>query len=265
MTERLKYLKKHLGFIYAEFGLVTGKVEMVVEITRRLGGPLRLIPYLKGHGWGLKYLVIPEGASGPTHLVKAASRVIERRVARDPAGKYYPYYRRFAREAEILAALADIGLGPSILCCEACFFVREYLPGHSLRELPHEQLIIWLPRALEALEKACEAGIFHSDPNAGNVIVDLSGGRLAFIDSEVAVEGTALGRITPERRLFCHERLLATAGRDSSGRPAGSGRANEELARIAGDFYGRHESVGLAPERAAALLLGEESQMRRPA
>jgi hypothetical protein len=258
-------LKKHLGFLYAELGLTVGKVDMVGEITQKLGTPVRFQPFLKGRGWGLKYLVSPVDSPGPTHLAKAASRIIERRVARDPAGPYYPYHERFAREVEILEALANIGLGPSVLICESGFFVREFLPGCCLSELAEKDLKTWLPPALEALEKMCGAGIFHTDTNAQNVIVDQENGHLAFIDSEVMVSGPALGEVSPERRLFCHERLLSTVSRNLSKKTtADGGHISEELLAAAKEFYRCRKSLKLSPERAAMLLRGEAVNMRRP-
>ena len=259
-----KKIIKTAGFFYAELGLIAGKGRIAEAVSSQLGTPVRLSPFPKGRGWGLKYLVLPEGASKPTHLVKAASRIIERRVARDPAGNYHPYYQRFAREAEILGALAAIGLGPPVLLCEADFFVREYVPGRCLYEITEAELIVWLPRALEALELMCETGIFHTDPNAENVIVDPGSRGLAFIDSEVSVSGPALGTVSRERRLFCHERLLASLSRKLSGEPAAEKHFSEELLAALQEFYRSRESLNLSPERAAALLQGEATQMKRP-
>ncbi|MBN2289406.1 MAG: hypothetical protein JXQ83_08750 [Candidatus Glassbacteria bacterium] len=255
---------KRAGFLYAELGLVTGKVDIVAETTARLGSPVHLLPFVKGRGWGLKYLVLPVGASGPTHLVKAASRVIERRVARDPASSYQPYYARFAREAEILGALAAVGLGPEILLLETGFFVREYVPGRCISELGSAELTLWLPRALEALEKICEAGIFHTDPSAENLVCNPERGRLAFIDSEVMVAGPALGALTAERRLFCHERLLATLARSRSAGPETGRSLGWELLEAVRQFYSRRGSPCLSPEHAVALLEGRTVQTRGP-
>ena len=264
MIESMVKLKKRLGFFYAELGLIAGKGRIAETVSRRLGTPVRLRPFVKGRGWGLKYLVLPEGASKPTHLVKAASRIIERRLTRDPAGNYHPYNQRFAREAEILGALAALGLGPSALLCEDDFFVREYVPGRCLYEIAEAELIVWLPRALEALEQMCDAGIFHTDPNAENVIVDPGSRRPVFIDSEVSVSGPALGTVSPERRLFCHERLLASLSWKLSGVSAAEKHFSEELLAVLQEFYRSRESLNLSPERAAALLQGEAVQRERP-
>jgi len=257
-------LKRRLGFHYAELGLAAGRGRIAAAVSARLGAPVSLRPFLKGRGWGLKYLVYPAKASGATHLAKAASSIIERRVMRDPAGRYYPYHERFAREAGIIGALAGIGLGPAVLLCEADFFVREYLPGRCLAELSEKDLAQWLPRALQALEKICEAGIFHTDTNAENVIVDTESGRLAFIDSEVQVSGPALGKVSPERRLFCHERLLATLSRDLQAGSTAVRRFNEEILETVREFYRSREPLNLSPERAVGLLLGDTAQMERP-
>ena len=264
MIESAARLKKKLGFLYAQFGLVTGKDRIAEKASSRLGTPVRLHPFPKGSGWGLKYLVFPAGASEPTHLVKAASRIIERRVARGTVVPYYPHPARFAREAEILGALAEIGLGPSMLMCEADFFVREYLPGCSLSELGQEDLVAWLPRVLEALEEICEAGILHTDPNAENVIVDRQNRRLSFIDSEVSVSGPPLGTVSPERRLFCHERLLATLSRRPRESSAAGKSFDERLPDLVREFYTHRKSPGLSPERAVALLQGETAQRNIP-
>ncbi len=264
MIESAARLKKKLGFFYAQLGLVTGKDRITEKVSSRLGTPVRLRPFLKGRGWGLKYLVFPAGACEPTHLVKAASRIIERRVARDKVIRYYPHPERFAREAEILGALAEIGLGPSILMCEADFFVREYLPGCPLSELGQEDLEAWLPRVLEALEEICEAGILHTDPNAENVIVDRQNRRLFFIDSEISISEPALGTVSPEHRLFCHERLLATLSRRPRESPAAGKPFDERLPSLVREFYTHRKSPGLSPERAVALLQGETAQRNIP-
>lgn len=262
MTGPLEKLKKRLGFLYAETGLMADREKISSAITGRLGTPVCLKRYYKGRGWGLKYLVLPDGATEPSHLVKAASRVIEHRVARHPLDGRYTCQTRFAREAEIISALAGLGLGPGLLLAGENFFVREFLPGCCLAELSPAGIACWLIRTLEALEEICNAGIFHSDPNAENVIIDQQSSRLGFIDSEIAVSGPVIGTVGPERRRYCHERLLSTLHSPEK-KPAETNTCEKDLLAGVHEFYIKRDIPGLDPERAVALVRGEATPKER--
>ena len=58
-----------------------------------------------------------QGERSPGYLIKAASLVIERRLKRVLGSAYMPHSERFKRESAIMTALAEIGLGPSVLIC----------------------------------------------------------------------------------------------------------------------------------------------------
>jgi len=257
-------IKKTLGFFYAELGLVTGKASIAESVSRKLGRPVSLVRYVRGRGWGLKYLAVQAGAASASHLVKAASRVIERRIKRTLGPDYIDYSKRFALEASVLQSLAGIGLGPEIQLCEKGFFMRDFMPGVCLPDLPPGQLIKWLPGVLGSIDRMCDAGIFHTDPNAGNVLIEPESGRVSFIDSEIPARGGKPGEVDPRRRTYCHERLLYSLGLDWRRKK----RSQDDLARSllsrAKDYYSSAGDPALSPERAAALLTGEATQIRMP-
>ena len=257
-------LKKIAGFIYAESGLVTSKTRIELALSRHLGVPVRLKRFYKGRGWGLKYLVFSAGRTEPDHLVKAASRVIEARLKKALGKDYVPFDQRFSFEARVLNSLAEIGHGPRVELCENGFFLREYLPGTCLLELPDDQLSLSLPDILRTLDRICASGIFHTDPNAGNVILNPAAGRISLIDSEVPLRETPPPTIGPERRAYCHERLLYTAGLDLRLRRNAGPALIPRLAGLVKEFYGSAENPALAPERAADLLEGRAGQMEMP-
>ncbi len=257
-------IKKTLGFFYAELGLVTGKAAIAENVSLKLSKPVSLARFIKGRGWGLKYLVVQQGATRPSHVVKAASRVIERRIRRILGPDYLHYSERFALEASVLQSLAGIGLGPEIQLCEKGFFMRDFLPGVCLLDLPPEELIKWLPRAFESVDRMCDSGIFHTDLNAGNVLIDSENGRVAFIDSEIPSKGGKPGVIDSQRRAYCHERLLYSLGRHWRRKKRFPDDLAQKLLSRAKDYYSSEGESAISAERAAALLTGKERQIGIP-
>lgn len=257
-------IKKILGFYYAELGLVTGKAAITRSVSGKLGKPVSLARFVKGRGWGLKYLIVQHGAGQPSHVVKAASRVIERRIKGVLGADYMHYSERFTLEASVLRSLAGIGLGPEIQLCEKGFFMRDFMPGACLLDLPPEALIEWLPAVLESVDRMCDSGIFHTDPNAGNVLIDPQSGRVSLIDSEVPPKGARPGEIDSRRRAYCHERLLYSLGpRLRKKRQFPDHLARNLLSRTK-DYYSGSSEPALPAGRAAALLTGEATQIRMP-
>lgn len=257
-------IKKTLGFFYAELGLVTGKAAIAESVSFKLGKPVSLARFIKGRGWGLKYMVVQQGASRPSHVVKAASKVIERRIKRVLGPEYIHYSERFAREASVLQSLVGIGLGPDIQLCEKGFFMRDFMPGLCLLELPPEELIEWLPGALESVDRMCDAGVFHTDPNAGNVLIEPESGRVSFIDSEIPSKGGIPGKIDSPRRAYCHERLLYSLGLDWRKKRRFKDDLVQKLLSRVDDYYSSAGEPAISAGRATALLTGKETQRGMP-
>ena len=257
-------IKKTLGFFYAELGLVTGKASIADSVSRKLGKPVSLARFIKGRGWGLKYLVVQAGAGSPSHVVKAASKVIERRIRGVLGPDYIHYSQRFALEASVLGSLAGIGLGPGIQLCEKGFFMRDFLPGLCLLDLPPDELAKWLPRAFESIDRMCDAGFFHTDPNAGNVLIDPESGQVSFIDSEIPSIGGKPGEVDSRRRVYCHERLLYSLGLHWRKKRRFPDDLERNLSSRAKDYYSSAGEPAVSPERAAALLTGEAIQIGMP-
>ena len=181
------------------------------ELAAELGYLPGIERFYPGRGWGLKYLVTKPGNGGHVAVVKTCSRFIERRLRTSLSEKYVPPARRFALECEVLSSLAELDLGPKVLLCRDKFFVREYIKGRSLAELNTGDIAETLPAVLDAIELACHSGVFHTDLNAGNIIVRPDG-RVGFIDCEVPTVNS--GEISAEHaRLYCHERLLQSLSR----------------------------------------------------
>ena len=265
MKESLYKLKRRVGFLYAELGLAAGRGLIAKAISAKIGRPVRLARLFKGSGWGLKYLVYEQGESSPAYLVKAASLIIERRLQRVIGREYLAYSERFKMESEVLSGLARISLGPCVILCEKDFFVREFLPGFSLIELPLPDIKKWLPKVLEAIDRFCDSGVFHTDPNSANVIVDPGENKIGFIDSEIPAPGS--DKIVPERtkRAFCHERLLYSLGRDLRKKADFEPELLEMLFPPVNDYYNQSAGRILSPGRAIDLVKGRVIQIEIPA
>jgi hypothetical protein len=261
VKESLYKLKRRIGFLYAELGLAAGRDLIAKVISAKIGRPVKLARLFKGSGWGLKYLVYEQGESSPAYLVKAASLIIERRFQHVMGRDYLTYPERFKMESEILSALARIGLGPCVILCEKDFFVRGFLPGFSLVELPLPDIKKWLPKVLKAIDLFCDSGIFHTDPNSANVIVDPGEGKIGFIDSEIPTPGS--DKIVAERakRAFCHERLLYSLGRDLRKKAGFEPESLETLFPPVKDYYDQSAGGILSPKRAIDLLIGRVIQI----
>jgi hypothetical protein len=261
VKESLYKLKRKIGFLYAEPGLAAGRGLIAKAISTKIGRPVKLKRLFKGSGWGLKYLVYEQDESSPAYLVKAASLVIERRLRRVLGQDYLTYPERLKMETEILSALARIGLGPFVILCEKEFLVREFLPGFSLIELPLPDIKKWLPKVLEAIDRFCDSGVLHTDPNSANVIVDPGEGKIGFIDSEIPAPGS--DKIVPERikRAFCHERLLYSLGRDLRKKAGFEPESLETLFPPVNDYYNQSAGGILSPRRAIDLVKGRAIQI----
>jgi len=265
VKESLYKLKRRIGFLYAELGLAAGRGLIAKAISAKIGRPVKLARLFKGSGWGLKYLVYEQGESSPAYLVKTASLIIERRLQRVIGREYLTYRERFKMESEVLSSLARIGLGPCVILCEKDFFVREFLPGFSLIELPLPDIKKWLPKVLESIDRFCDSGVFHTDPNSANVIVNPGENKIGFIDSEIPAPGS--DKIVPERtkRAFCHERLLYSLGRDLRKKAGFKPELLEMLFPPVNDYYNQSAGNILSPGRAIDLVKGRVIQIEIPA
>jgi len=256
-------VKKRLGFLYAELGLHSRKSMIQQAVSSGLEQPVRLVRYFKGCGWGIKYLVVPHGENSPTHLVKAASRIIERRLRRSLGSGYLSYPERFRREAEIMESLAELGLGPRILLCESGFFVREFLPGTSFLELPPGEMAKWLREILASIDRMCNSGTFHTDPNAGNVIIDPVRGKIGFIDSEIPAGQTPPVEVSDELRAYCHERFLYSVGLHLQKNPP-LPELTRNISSCVQDYYSSIKDHVLSVQRALDLLSGKQTHREIP-
>jgi len=247
-------LRQRAAFLWAERFILAGRGTVRDSLARSLGRPVRLERYLRGKGWGVKYIVAGENPDCPTALVKVASRVIERRLRRVQGANYLPPVERYRQEAAVIAALAREGLGPELLDSGPGWFARGFLPGRCLTELPPDELAAALPSVLAAVDRASAAGIFHTDMNADNVIVVRPDWRVGFIDSEWPQTGALAGLDTAAVRRYCHRRLLFTLGRDY---PAvAETQFRERILGLVLTHFGA--SAGpLSREEAALMLTGQ--------
>ncbi len=251
MTHR----NRKLSFVINELGLAVSSKQIASELAAEIGVALKLKRFYPGHGWGLKYLAFRQGAIAPFAVIKASSSIIERRLRVKLAERYVIPSRRFALEAEVLDRLAALDLGPKVLLCREQFFVREYLDGTALAELPLKEIAARLPDVLDSIERACGEGVFHTDLNAGNVIVRPDN-RVGFIDCEVPAGNSSTDPHRERDRKYCHERLLhslaKTAGNDSL------------LADAAEEYYQRADNPPISPDRAKNLVSESDISIEVP-
>ncbi len=253
-TDTLAKRNRKLSFILNELGLSVSSKRIARELETELGVRLKLERFYPGRGWGLKYLAFKPGTLIPFALIKASSRIIERRLRAALAPNYTVPSRRFALEAEVLSRLAELDLGPKVLLLREHYFVREYLDGTTLAELPPSDIAALLPTVLDSIERACASGVFHTDLNAGNVIIR-PGGRVGFIDCEVP--GSSNGEPPGKKdRIYCHERLLHSL-------PPAACRS-KLLADAAARYYETAENPPFDSTRVKALLNDKNSRIEAP-
>lgn len=250
---------RKLRFFYNERGLLADRREIIAGLHGQLGWRPELRRLYRGRGWGLKYLVVRTGDSDPAAVVKTASRLIESRLRRSLGELYFPPTERFRRECDILRRLAELGLAPPVILCGETFFARGWLPGAPLDDLPPERLAELLPGVLAGIDRACAAEVYHTDLNAGNVIVSAND-EIGFIDCEIPA---SLDSSADRRRMrsYCHERLLASLARPARDAAATAAR---QLATAVKRYYASSPDPAVDPERAAGLLRRELPQERFP-
>jgi len=253
---------KKVAFRLAEIFLVTPRREIESGLARAAGSSMRLERYISGRGWGIKYLAWPEGAEGPAWVVKAASRLIESRLRRSLKEGYLGHAERFRRECRLLERLEKIGLGPAVLLCEEGFFARQFVAGTCLVQLPPKEISGHVEEVLGAIERMAEAGVFHTDPNAGNVIVRSEGSGCCFVDSEIPGRDDPEGDLSSLRRVYCHERFLHSLSPEKIRLPA---IVSGKVMSLAANFFDRMgDESPVPPARAAALVSGNASCVSFP-
>ncbi|MBW7998200.1 MAG: hypothetical protein FVQ81_16845 [Candidatus Glassbacteria bacterium] len=222
--------------------------QLAGELTGLLGYQPSLERFYPGRGWGLKYLLYKPGEQVPVAVLKVASMIIERRLRTRLGETYMAPAGRFERESGILARLAAIGLGPGVLACLEDYFVRDYIAGQTLAGMSAAQIARRLPSVLDAVDRACAAGIFHTDLNAGNVIVEPTGG-IKFIDCEIPRDPPDEANDIAGARAYCHQRLLYSL--------AGATGCDTVISDTAGEYFSAAENPPISPEQASALVLGK--------
>jgi tRNA A-37 threonylcarbamoyl transferase component Bud32 len=250
----MTHLRRKLSFIINELGLNISSKRIARELATELGIAPTLERFYPGRGWGLKYLAFKPGAKNPFAVIKASSRLIERRLKVALAQKYTIPSRRFALEAEVLSRLAELNLGPKVLLCREHYFVRKYLEGRALAELQPEEIAGLLPTVLDSIERAYSNGVFHTDLNAGNVIIRLDG-SVGFIDCEVPAGNS--GKHPGEKdRIYCHERLLHSLPQAVS--------KSTLLADAVARYYETVANPPLSVDRVKALLCDDDTIIEAP-
>jgi hypothetical protein len=246
-------LRQMASFLWAERSLLADPERIRLELSARLNRPLLLKRFIRGRGWGLKYLMAPGNRNQPAILVKIASRILERRIQRSQGGNYLPPFERYSQETEVIQALAREGLGPHLIDSGSAWFARDFMEGRCLNDLPPDELAAVLPRVLAAVDRAVDAGIFHTDMNSNNVIIGPDCMQVGFIDSEWPKAGPLAGLDSPAVRRYCHRRLLFTLGRDY--RAARETGFRERLTGLAEAHYGATDGP-LSREETSLLLSG---------
>ena len=246
-------LRQIASFLWAERSLLADPETIRLELSARLDRPLLLKRFIRGRGWGLKFLLESEGPDRPLILLKIASRILERRLQRSQGGNYLPPAERYSQETEVILALAREGLGPQLIDSGPSWFARDFMEGHCLHEFPPDELAAVMPQVLAAVDRVVEAGIFHTDINSNNVIIGPDCMQVGFIDSEWPKTGPLAGLDRAAVRRYCHRRLLFTLGRDyPTAREAGF---RERLIMLAEAYYGDTNGP-LSREEISVLLSG---------
>jgi hypothetical protein len=247
-------LLKYLKFRIHELSLATPLADVRRELEKLLGEPLVTRRMPLGNGWSLKYLAYSESRPEPAALIKVASRMIERRLKAGIGHWYAPPASRYVQEAEVLSALARLDLAPEVLLVGENYQIRRYTMGACLAAMPETEVATCLPLVLGAIDTAWRAGIFHTDINAGNVIITQSGG-VHFIDSETPSKHTTGEPLGENYRAYGHERLIETLAR--------LGNPGETVAATLKDYYAAHDGP-LTTQRAGELLAGRAQIMEYP-
>lgn len=246
-------LRQIASFLWAERSLLADPDRIRLELSARQNCPLLLKRFIRGRGWGLKYLLTAGNRDQPVILVKIASRMLERLIQRSQGGNYLPPAERYSQEAEVIQALAREGLGPHLIDSGPAWFARDFMEGRCLNDLPPDELAAVLPLVLAAVDRAVDAGIFHTDMNSNNVIIGPDCKKVGFIDSEWPKTGPLADLDPTAVRRYCHRRLLFTLGRDY--RAARETGFRESLIGLAEAYYCATNGP-LSREETAILLSG---------
>ncbi|HLA39727.1 MAG TPA: hypothetical protein VJ417_07015 [Candidatus Glassbacteria bacterium] len=259
--QETSFLKK-FGFRLAELTLKVRLREIEKEVSRAAGCPVRLERFIRGRGWGVKYLGFPTGGDSPAWVVKAASGLIEFRLKQALKGAYIPAGERFSRECRLLEELEKLALGPRVLLCTQGFFAREFVAGTPLTELSPGDLPAHVEPVLQAIERTVVEKVFHTDPNATNVIVRADGGGYCLIDSEIPGEDDPEGELASIRRVYCHERFLYSLSPVKIKLPS---HVSSKALSVAVNFFDRMgDDAPVPPARVAALVSGNATPVEFP-
>ncbi len=156
---------------------VTVSNEFAPSIPRTIGRYTVERPIAEG-GMGIVYL-----ANDPAVRRQVAVKLLKRLFGDDPAA-----VRRFAREAEAIAALEHPSIVPIYDFGEhegSKYYVMRYVAGGTLRErirerkMPLRDLSAVVTRVADALEAAHRLGIIHRDIKPANILFDRDG--LAYL------------------------------------------------------------------------------------
>src|SRR5579864_7337849 len=137
------------------------------------------MPLSAGDKLGPYEILAPIGAGGMGEVYRARDMKLKREVAikvlpsalaQDPER-----LARFAREAEVLAALNHPNIA-QIYGIEERALVMELVPGETLKgPLPFETALNYAKQFAEALEAAHEKGITHRDLKPANIMITPAG------------------------------------------------------------------------------------------
>ena len=148
-----------------------------------------------------QYLIeraLGQGGMGTVFLARdlTLDRQVAIKVISPDVGTSPELRQRFAQEARTVARLRHPNIVAVFAAGEAgglLYFVMEYVPGDSLRELLNRQLILSANNAVPilrdlalALDYAHSAGIVHRDVKPENVLLDRETGRAMLTDFGVA-------------------------------------------------------------------------------
>lgn len=189
-----------------------GMQEMLPIGAKLMGGHYRVVRYLASGGFGNTYLAVDENFDEQVVIKEFFLKGVTGRIGDSVTVTldvnrplFDSQLNKFIKEARRLRKLDHVNVVRVYDLFQendTAYYVMDFIDGESLAErvkrdgaLSEEQVRLYLPQLLDALETVHNNGILHLDLKPGNIMADKNG-RLRLIDFGASKQTSADGNAT---------------------------------------------------------------------